>query len=123
MVALETADALLTLRWLPPYAARDEADYLAALERIGAEARPFGLVLVFGNGGRLSQAGERAQAVWFKRTRAAMNLRCRGIAMVRPGATEATADVFRRLWTFPIAVAPDEAEARGLVMPVSGGPR
>lgn len=117
MVALdEDPVGIVTLRFLPPYEPGDEAGYLAALERIARRRTPFGLVTLFGGGGKLSQAGEREQALWFKRTRTDMNAVCRGAAIVRPGASDDMAAVFRRLWDFPIAVAPDEAKARLFVL-------
>ena len=115
MVAVEEADDRVVLRYLGPPQPGDEAAYLEALERIGARTAPFALILVLGGVGKLSPAGERAQNLWFKRTRADLERRCRGLVIVRPGFTEAGADVFRRLWTFPIRIAPDEAAARALV--------
>jgi hypothetical protein len=112
MVTLEETGDLMVLRYLGPPEAGDEAAYLAALERIGACPGAFALIMVLGGGGKLSAASERAQALWFKRTRAALDRRCRGLVIVRPGFDEARADVFRRLWRFPIAIAPDEATAR-----------
>lgn len=112
MVALEETDGLVVLRYLGPPEPGDEGAYLDALERIGARAAPFALVLVFGGIGKLSPASERAQALWFKRTRADLDRHCRGLVIVRPGFEEAGADVFRRLWRFPIVIAPDEAAAR-----------
>ncbi len=112
MVAVEETDGLVVLRYLGPPLPGDEAAYLDALERIGARTSPFALILVFGGIGKLSPAGERAQNLWFKRTRAGLDRLCRGLVIVRPGVTEAGADVFRRLWRFPIRIAPDEAAAR-----------
>jgi hypothetical protein len=113
MVTLdEGRDGVLTLRFLPPYAPDDEGLYLQALERIGQRRGPFALVTLFGGGGKLSAAGERAQALWFKRTRAAMNAACRGLAIVRPGSDDHMAGAFRRLWSFPVTIAADETEAR-----------
>lgn len=112
MVAVEETDGLIVLRFVGPSQPGDEGAYLDALERIGAQARPFALILVLGGIGKLSAAGERAQNLWFKRTRADLDRLCRGLVLVRPGFTEAGADVFRRLWRFPIRIAPDEAVAR-----------
>ena len=115
MVAVEETDGLIVLRFVGPSQPGDEGAYLDALERIGAQARPFALILVLGGIGKLSAAGERAQNLWFKRTRADLDRLCRGLVLVRPGFTEAGADVFRRLWRFPIRIAPDEAAARAAV--------
>lgn len=111
MVALDETDDLVVLRFLAPPLPGDERAYLAALERIALHPGPFALVMVLGGGGKLSPAFERDQALWFKRTRAGLEQSCRGLVIVRPGFGEAGADVFRRLWRFPIAVAPDEAAA------------
>ncbi|GJD57330.1 hypothetical protein [Methylobacterium dankookense] len=115
MVALEETDDLVVLRYLAPAEPGDETAYLDALERVGARPAPFALILVLGGVGKLSAASERAQALWFKRTRADLDRRCRGLVIVRPGFEEAGADVFRRLWAFPIRIAADEAAARAAV--------
>lgn len=115
MVSLEQDDGLVTLRFVAPPAEDDEEAYLAALDKVGKLAGPFALLTVLGGGRVLSHTGERGQALWFKATRARMNEECRGIAMVRPGATAETAAVFQRLWTFPVSVEPDEATARAVL--------
>ena len=116
MVALEETDGLVVLRYLEPPQPGDESAYLGALERVGAQVAPFALILVFGGIGKLSPAAERAQALWFKRTRADLDRLCRGLVIVRPGLEEAGADVFRKLWRFPIRIAPNEAAARMVAM-------
>lgn len=116
MVKLEAEGGdLLTLRFGPPYAPGDEDAYLGALEAIGARAAPFALLAVFGGRGRLSPAGERSQALWFKRARAGMEARCRALAIVRPGEPGRSAEVFGRLWSFPVTVAASEAEGRAFL--------
>ena len=116
MVSLEAeSDGLLTLRFGPPYAPDDEDAYLDALDAIGARAAPFALLAVFGGRGRLSPAGERSQALWFKQTRARMEARCRALAIVRPGDPGGSAGVFGRLWSFPVTVAASEAEGRAFL--------
>ena len=112
MVALEETGDLVVLRYLGPPEPGDETAYLDALEQVGVRSAPFALILIFGGIGKLSAAAERAQALWFKRTRADLDRRCRGLVIVRPGFEEASADLFRRLWSFPITIAPDEAAAR-----------
>lgn len=116
MVRLESEpDGLLALRFGPPYAAEDERDYLAALDAIGGQDRPFVLLAVFGGRGRLSPAGERAQALWFKATRRGLEARCRALAIVRPGEPGSSAAVFGRLWSFPVTVRESEAEGRAFL--------
>lgn len=115
MVKLEIADGVITLRFQQPYRASDEAAYLNALEQAAQEQGPYVMLTIFGGGPGLSQAGERAQALWFKRTRVAMDERCRALAMVRPGATEEMAQVFQRLWAFPVMATADEGEARRFI--------
>ena len=116
MVSLEAEPGgVLALRFGPPYAPEDEAAYLAALDAVAARAGPFALLAVFGGRGRLSPAGERAQALWFKRTRAGLEARCRALAIVRPGDPGNSAEVFGRLWSFPVAVAATEAEGRAFL--------
>lgn len=111
MVSLDIgADAILTLRYLPPYLDSDERDYLDALARIGERAEPYVLLTVFGGRRALSQAGEREQALWFKATRARLSQFCQACAIIRPDADEKTAEIFRRLWPFPI-IAEREEEA------------
>lgn len=105
----------MVLRFLKPYGAQDEEDYLAALEAVGALRRPFLLMTVFGGGPALSRAGERRQALWFKATRAHLDRLCRACAIVRPNAGEEMARVFRRLWSFPLIATPDEGEARAFL--------
>ncbi|MEA1831556.1 hypothetical protein U8607_05610 [Methylobacterium durans] len=112
MVRLDDEGVVLTLRFLPPYRSEDERDYLDALTKIGRRGEPFALLALFGGGGRLSQAGERAQALWFKATRDQFERHCVAIALARPGATERMAETFRRLWPMPLTVTEDEAEAR-----------
>lgn len=108
----EEAGGLVTLRFHQPYEDADEAAYLAALEALAVRGAPYVLLTVFGGGPGLSRAGERAQALWFKRSRGAMEQNCRACAIVRPSAGEEMAAVFRRLWSFPIIATPDEEEAR-----------
>ena len=116
MVSLEAeSGGLLTLRFGPPYAAGDEGAYLEALDAIAARAAPFALLAVFGGRGRLSPAGERSQALWFKRTRADMEASCRALAVVRPGDPGRSAEVFSRFWSFPITVSETEAEGRAFL--------
>ena len=113
MVRLEAeTDGLFALRFGPPYAPEDERGYLAALDAIGSQDDPFVLLAVFGGRGRLSPAGERAQALWFKATRHKLEARCRALAIVRPGDPGGSATVFGRLWSFPVTVLESEAEGR-----------
>lgn len=113
MVRLEASPGgIVTLGYHPPHGADDEARYLAALDRIGAWPQAFALLAVLGHGGHLSPTGERAQALWFKATRQAMNRQCRALAIVRQAAGPRMAEVFGRLWSFPILVTPDEGAAR-----------
>lgn len=120
MVRLDIeAGGLLALYYGAPRAPGDEADYLAALERVGQQPGPFVLLASFLGHEKLSQAGEKAQALWFKATRAHMNEACRGLAMVRPGEAGArSAEIFGKLWTFPVAAFGDEAEARAFLKPL-----
>lgn len=123
MVSLdEGADGIVTLRFVPPVGEGDERAYLDALHTVGAIARPFALLTVFGGAGALGREGEREQALWFKATRGHMNQVCRGLAIVRPGATQAMADTFGRLWTFPVTLEADEASARRLLATYLGSP-
>ena len=118
MVSLEAErDGLLVLRFGPPYAPDDEGAYLSALDAVAAQAEPFALLAVFGGRGRLSPEGERTQALWFKRARAGLEARCRALAIVRPGDPGRSAEVFGRLWSFPVAVAEREAEGRAFLAP------
>lgn len=113
MVQLENEGAgLLVLRFHQPYAAGDEEAYLAALETLGLATAPFALLTIFGGGPGLSKGGDRAQALWFKRSRANMIATCRAMAMVRPGATPRMTEIFGKLWPFPLLATEDEAEAR-----------
>lgn len=112
MVRLDDEGDILVLRFLQPYAAEDETAYLAALGSVGRTDRRFALLAIFGGDGKLSPAGERAQALWFKATRARFAQHCFAIAMVRPGATPRMAEPFRKLWSMPLTVVDDEPTAR-----------
>lgn len=112
MVSLDEEGGLMVLRYHRPYTVADELDYLAALDDLALRAGPYGLLTIFGGGPALSSAGERAQALWFKRTRERVDAACVACAIVRPNATEAMAATFRRLWSFPILATPDEEEGR-----------
>jgi hypothetical protein len=116
-------DGVLALRLGPPYAEDDEEAYLAALAAIGERTEPFALLAVFGGRGRLSPESERAQALWFKATRAGMEARCRALAIVRPGDPGRAAEVFGRLWSFPVAVAETEEEGRAFLLAHRPGAR
>jgi hypothetical protein len=117
MVSLESdGDTIVTLRFVPPYEAGDERAYLEALAELGRREEPFLLLTVFGGGGKLSQAGEREQALWFKATRARFGRLCGACAIVRPGATEQMAETFRKLWPFPISLEADEPAARAFLL-------
>lgn len=115
MVSLEVGKFLLTLRFLPPYADEDERNYLAALEGVGNREDPFMLLTLFGGGGRLSVAGERAQALWFKATRKRLAERCLAVAIVRPDASKKMEETFQKLWSMPTRVFQDEGAARGFL--------
>lgn len=124
MVSLEAdAQAIVTLRYVPPFSEQDERGYLDALAAIGRLEAPFLLLTIFGGSGKLSQAGERKQALWFKATRAQVGRLCGACAIVRPGATEQMAEVFRKLWPFPISLEPDEAAARAFLLKHRPGTR
>jgi hypothetical protein len=118
----EEPGSLLVLRFHQPYGEGDEAAYLAGLDAIAAHEGPFRLMTVFGGGPALSRAGERAQALWFKATRTRIDGLCRACAIVRPNAGEEMAQVFRRLWSFPLIATPDEAEARAFLARHGGSP-
>ncbi|MBB6305819.1 hypothetical protein [Xanthobacter tagetidis] len=118
----EEPGSLLVLRFHQPYGAGDEEAYLASLDAIAAHEGPFRLMTVFGGGPALSRAGERSQALWFKATRARIDGLCRACAIVRPNAGEEMAQVFRRLWSFPLIATPDEAEARAFLARHAGSP-
>lgn len=94
-----------------PFAAADEAAYLAFLERFGALPGPFLSLFVLDGDGKLTREGERAQALWFKATRAHLDDACRGMAVVRREVSEHMRTTFGRLWRFPLFFTTDEAEA------------
>jgi hypothetical protein len=115
MVDLDIAGSLLTLRFLPPYADTDERAYLDALACVGKHEAPFELLTVFGGGRKLSVAGEREQALWFKATREHIATRCRAVAIVRPGANKKMQETFQKLWPMPLVAMEDENEARAFL--------
>ena len=115
MVKFDRQGALLTLRYLPPYEARDERAYLDALIAIGRNETAFALLAIFAGGGGLSQAGEREQALWFKTAREGVELRCRALAIVRPDASPRMIETFQRLWSMPLTATSDEQAARNFL--------
>jgi hypothetical protein len=118
MVRIEAEGGLLALTVTAPRLPEDEAAYLAALDRIALHPVPFVLLARFAGHEKLSREADRAQALWFKATRARMNQECRALAMVRPRAAgEKAAEVFGKLWTFPVASFEDEAAARAFLQP------
>jgi hypothetical protein len=122
MVDLNRAGRIIVLRFLAPYAESDERAYLDALIAIGEATAPFALITVFGGGRKLSAAGEREQALWFKATRARMNASCAALAIVRPNPAPKMVAAFRKLWSFPIEVFADEAGARRFLAHSTGVP-
>ncbi|MFC5069083.1 hypothetical protein [Flaviflagellibacter deserti] len=117
MVSLEEKDGLVTLRFHEPYAEPDETDYLTALRMIETRTEPFAMLSIIGSAGHFSDAGEREQALWFKRSRLHMNLLCRAMAVVRPQVSDHMRSVFSKLWNLPVLVTTDEAEAREFLVP------
>ena len=114
--------AVVTLAFRPPAQAGDETAYLAALDRVGEIATPFGLLVVLGAGLALSRDGERAQAMWFKATRQTLEARCLAMAVVRPVVTPRMVETFGRLWSMPLHFTTDEADAaRWLRARLAGG--
>lgn len=108
---LDTPEAPVILRFTSPFMPTDEAAYLGALDRIATLDRPFTLMTVFEGHIGLSREAERDQALWFKRTREMMNGCCKALAIVRGDAHTEMADVFRKLWIFPIIATADEQAA------------
>jgi hypothetical protein len=117
MVSIEDKDGLVTLRFHEPYEEGDEAKYLAALARIEELQKSFVMLGVIGTGGHFSDAGEREQALWFKRSRPNMNRLCRAVAVVRPHVSDHMRSVFTRLWEFPVLVTTSESEAKTFLAP------
>lgn len=117
MVGLDEKDRLVTLRFHEPYSEADEAAYLAALRTIENRAEPFAMLSIIGSAGHFSDAGEREQALWFKRSRPRMNELCKGMAVVRPHVSDHMRSVFTKLWSFPVLVTTNEAEAREFLVP------
>ena len=116
MVRLDLeAEDLVVLRFHQPYAPGDEPAYLLALDGLARIERPFVLLALLGGGPALSQEGEKGQALWFKGARIRLEAYCRACALVRPGASEGNAAMFRRLWSFPFLASPDEAAARAFL--------
>lgn len=121
----EEGEGIVRLELGDPPSDRDEADYIAALEAIALRRSPFALVVELSGGRKFSHEGERAQALWFKRTRAAMDATCRACAIVRPTPTAAMQNTFSRLWSFPVLVTADREEGlafarRHLAAPEAG---
>ena len=115
MVDLEESAGLLTLRYHAPYGEGDEQKYLVALRAIEVRTQRFAMLSIIGTSSDFSDAGEREQALWFKRSRANMNRLCCAMAVVRPHVTDHMRSVFAKLWSFPVLVTTEEDEARAFL--------
>lgn len=120
MVDLRTSEPIIVLRFLPPYRETDERAYLDALAVLSSITAPFALLTIFQGGRKLSVAGEREQALWFKASRAHMNAHCRGLAIVRPAAAPRMKAAFSKLWRFPVEIFQEEVEAWAYLGPKLG---
>ncbi len=99
------------MRFAGHFDAADEGAYLAALRDLVERPAGFVLLLVMENENRMSPAGYREMALWFKAERQRLAARCRGLVRVRPGHAGDPADDanFRKAMPFPTARAEDEA--------------
>ncbi len=111
MVSFDLRDGIVDLRLQPPYAETDEGAYLAALHRIGELDAPYAIVVDIAGGAHLSREGEIRQAAWAKATRQCISGACRALAMVRENPNPRSRQSFERLWSIPVHVTRDRAEA------------
>lgn len=113
MVRLEMHEGgIVDLRLHPPHAETDEADYLAALDRIGDLDGPYAIVVDIAGNTHLSREGEIRQAAWAKATRERISTSCRALALVRENPNPRSRQSFERLWAIPVHVTSDREEAR-----------
>lgn len=107
----------LALRFQPPQIPSDSAGYLALFEVLAAHPCPFVLYSDL-RGFRLDHAGEVAQNVTAKATRAAIASRIRGMVLFSPGPSEKKREAFSKFWSIPVEVHDDahRAEAAFLAL-------
>jgi hypothetical protein len=116
MVSFEMHESgIIDLRLYPPHAETDEADYLAALDRIGRLDGPYAIVVDIAGGSHLSREGEIRQAAWAKATRQRISTSCLALALVRENPNPRSRQSFERLWSIPVHVTRDREEARQFV--------
>lgn len=81
----------------------DERDYLEVLAMLEERLSPFGLISIIDiESGEVTQETRRAQALWFKRSRAHLTEVCIGLVRVRPQIDpEENDENFIRAMPFP----------------------
>lgn len=110
-VHLRREGAALSLTVGEPARDDDPTRYIAALEEIAGTACPFVLLVAFERPLELAHDQRKAQNLWFKTTRRAMNAACRAAAIVRQEPSEDMQRVFAGLWDFPVLVTDSTVEA------------
>ncbi len=98
-----SGDPFLRMSLTGTVTADDERDYLEVLALLEERRSPFGLVSIIDiEGGEVTQETRRAQALWFKRSRAHLAEVCIGLVRVRPQIDPEESDEnFIRAMPFP----------------------
>lgn len=98
-----TGDPFLRMSLTGAVTADDERDYLEVLSMLEERQSPFGLISIIDiESGEVTQDTRRAQALWFKRSRAHLAAVCIGLVRVRPQIDPEESDEnFIRAMPFP----------------------
>jgi hypothetical protein len=114
--AEETSPGIVRLTFEGGMSGADEAAYLEVLDELSQRSEPFVVVALMDGRNPLSATGRKAQALWFKRSRAHLGAVCRGLIRVPRGDARAElgGDALAHALPFPLVQAKSEAEAAAL---------
>ena len=121
----EDLPAIVLLEFAGGMSVADEAAYLEALDRLSMRTAPFVVVALMDRRNPLSAEGRKQQALWFKRSREQLRRCCRGLVRVPSGDAHAGLgdEAFARALPFPLAHAPNRAEAVAIAQRLLAGGR
>ena len=110
-VSLQRNGSLVALLAQPPSGPADGGLYIEALAAISSQQGPFVLLVDIRTEIDLTPEQRKAQNLWYKADREKIEAACLACALVRPAADDAMQHVWQGLFSFPLLVTSDRADA------------